>query len=119
MSAAEILYVILVFGGYGAFVLKGYPLLPNPYFAAYHKDIGAVLFLLCVITFVLTSFTDPGTITQANVAGYQEIFPYDGFMFHEKPCQTCGVSKVARSKHCRYLKACVAKCVSGVSDGGA
>jgi hypothetical protein len=105
----QILYVVLVFGGYGAFWIKGYPLLPNPYFAGYHKTIGAVLFVLCVITFLLTSFTDPGIITTENVAGYKQLFPYDGFMYKQKPCAGCdGMDKVARSKHCRYLKKCVA-----------
>lgn len=108
-TLAEILYVILVFGGYGAFVVKGYPLLPNPYFSAIHKYIGFFVFVLCVVTFALTSFTDPGVITAANVAGYKAIFPYDNFMYREKVCATCNVSKVARSKHCRYLKGCVAK----------
>lgn len=106
----QILYVVLVFGGYGAFVLKGYPLLPNPYFAGYHKVIGAILFLLCVVTFILTSFSDPGIITKANVSGYVELFPYDGFMYTQRPCTGCdNIDKVARSKHCRYLKACVAR----------
>lgn len=105
----QLLYVVLVFGGYGAFVVKGYPLLPNAYFAEQHKWIGALLFVLCVVTFVLTSFTDPGLITASNVEEYKAIFPYDEFMFHDKPCQTCNISKVARSKHCRFLKGCVAK----------
>jgi hypothetical protein len=105
----QILYIMLVFGGYGVFLFKGYPLLPNPYFEAYHKINGAILFILCVVTFLMTSFSDPGIITKENVAGYKLIFPYDNFMYQEKICTGCvGIDKVARSKHCRYLKACVA-----------
>jgi hypothetical protein len=105
----QIAYVVLVFGGYGLFVLHGYPHLPNRYMAAYHKWVGAALFAACVVTFALACFTDAGTVTPANAGGYERLYPYDGLLYSARECGTCGVPKVARSKHCRVCDKCVAR----------
>ena len=45
-------------------------------------SVGAVLF-------VLTSFSDPGTVTSENVSQYVSAYPYDNIIFVEKECSTC------------------------------
>jgi palmitoyltransferase ZDHHC4 len=108
----QILYAVLVFGGYLTFVWFGYPLLGGPYnlyMAAYHRWIGAAVFVVCIVTFLLASFVDPGVVTAANVTEYMRLFRYDGFLYELKDCATCAVPKVARSKHCRVCNHCVAK----------
>lgn len=46
----QIAYVILVAGAYGMFVIHGFPLIPNPYMAGYHKIISLGVFALCIVT---------------------------------------------------------------------
>ncbi|KAK7204616.1 DHHC palmitoyltransferase-domain-containing protein [Myxozyma melibiosi] len=59
----------------------------------------------------LSAFTDPGTITKANLARYLELFPYDDIIFYSDSaeCRTCHFKKPARSKHCSVCKGCIAK----------
>jgi palmitoyltransferase ZDHHC4 len=106
----QILYVILVFGGYLGFVYYGYPRIPNRYFAGYHKYIGFVIFLVCIYSFFAASFTNPGIITKINVADYEKLFEYDDFLYVKgRSCSSCGIPKIARSKHCRTCDVCVSK----------
>lgn len=48
--------------------------------------VGAVLFLL-------TSFSDPGTVTAENVSQYVSAYPYDNIIFVEKECSTCKITR--------------------------
>jgi hypothetical protein len=106
----QIGYVVLVAGGYGAFVVHGYPSLPNPYFSAVHKYIAAGVVALSLVTFVLASFTNPGIVHPANVDGYARLYRYDDFVYSAgRECGTCALPKVARSKHCRVCDRCVAR----------
>ena len=108
----QILYCILVFGGYGTFVWFGYPLLGGPsniYMDSYHRYLGFANFAVCIVTFCLASFTDPGTITKENVTEYMRLFQYDNVLYSLKDCRTCELPKVARSKHCRTCNKCVSK----------
>ncbi len=36
----QIMYIVLVFGGYGLFVMDAYPRIPNMYMASYHKYVS-------------------------------------------------------------------------------
>ena len=106
----QIAYIALIVGAYGTFVLHGYPYLPNLYMAGYHKLGGAIVFIGCLVTFAMASFSDPGCITEAHVTEYMRLYPYDGVMYPKmKLCKTCGIPKVARSKHCRVCDRCVSK----------
>ena len=45
------------------------------------------------ILFVLTSFSDPGTVTAENVSQYVSAYPYDNVIFVEKECSTCKIPR--------------------------
>lgn len=45
------------------------------------------------ILFVLTSFSDPGTVTNENVSQYVSSYPYDNIIFMEKECSTCKITR--------------------------
>ena len=59
---------------------------------------------VCLLCFGVTSAIDPGTVTKENQEFYQALYPYDDVTNTEKECNTCHVSKPARSKHCRICK---------------
>jgi palmitoyltransferase len=105
----QLVYVALVVGCYGLFVVHGYPLIPNRFLAAYHKYIGVGVFVVCVVTFCLASFSDAGVVTKSNLATFQREYPYDNLFYHKRECETCRIPKVARSKHCRVCDSCVGK----------
>jgi hypothetical protein len=46
-----------------------------------------------LVLFVLTSFSDPGTVTAENVSRYISAYPYDGLIFVEKECSTCKITR--------------------------
>lgn len=62
-----------------------------------------------VLLFLLTSFSDPGTVNVNNVSQYVLSYPYDNTLFSEKECKTCKIPKPARSKHCSICDRCVAR----------
>ena len=50
-----------------------------------------------VLLFLLTSFSDPGTVTTENVSKYVSAYPYDDIIYMEKECSTC---KILKSEYC-------------------
>ena len=56
------------------------------YFSIVAVAVGAILF-------VLTSFSDPGTVTAENVSQYVSAYPYDNVIFVEKECSTCKIPR--------------------------
>ena len=53
-SWSQIGYMILDVGGFGLFIMEGYPLVPNDYMAAYHKCVGSHRFALIAVVGALT-----------------------------------------------------------------
>lgn len=49
-----------------------------------------------IILFLLTSFSDPGTVTAENVSQYLSAYPYDNTIFFEKYCSTCKIPRFSR-----------------------
>jgi len=108
----QILYLVIIIGCYTLFVLKWFPLIPNPWFGEHHKIIASGVFLMCLISFGLASLTDPGVITKKNVNLIAQVFPSDSFLYPPPPgkeCTSCDQIKVPRSKHCSVCDVCVSR----------
>ena len=64
----QILYLFLAVGGFFIFVRTGFVrFIPGPYLAAYHKVTGTILMVICYLSFLMASWTDPGVIKKTNV----------------------------------------------------
>eukprot|EP00742_Colponemidia_sp_Colp-10_P007228 GILJ01007768.1.p1 GENE.GILJ01007768.1~~GILJ01007768.1.p1 ORF type:complete len:397 (+),score=35.23 GILJ01007768.1:43-1233(+) len=105
----QFFYLILVIGGFFVYWTYGFIHIPGPYVDAYHEYIGYFLVTLCLYSFMLAVFADPGVITRENIAEHKHTYPYDNVIFSESVCETCDILKPARSKHCRLCDHCVAK----------
>lgn len=55
-----------------------------------------------ILLFLLTSFSDPGTINTENVSHYINAYPYDNIIYSEKECSTCKIPKWV-CYYCRIL----------------
>ncbi|KAL4858645.1 putative protein S-acyltransferase 17 [Chlorella vulgaris] len=107
--AVQVLFLTLLGSCLWAYCRFIFPLLPLPGIPTWHKATGAAAALLCLSFFLLASFSDPGTITPANVSAHLALYPWDGLLYEEKECWTCSLPRPARSKHCATCNRCVAK----------
>ena len=65
-----------------------------------HRHTGALAVGACLLTFWATATSDPGYITDDNLATHLRLYPFDGLTSKEKDCWTCHRPRPARSKHC-------------------
>jgi hypothetical protein len=105
----QIFFLMLVVGGFAVFVHLGLPLMPNKRVGPIHIFFAFISVLWVLFTFVIASLARPGFITPINAEALEKLYPYDGFIFVRRTCETCGTPKIARSKHCRMLNKCVEK----------
>jgi len=107
----QVFYVMLAGGGFYIYWTVGFKLFfPGLYLSTIHIYTGTAIMMICYASFLLASFTDPGTITSSNYKDYIRKYPYDGIIFEpKKECTTCKFDKPARSKHCSLCKRCIGK----------
>ncbi len=105
----QILYHVILFGAFIAWLVYGEPLLPTylvrtPPHSKYEAHIGISL---CLFTWVLANYTKPGKITKDNLSCYSH-HHFDQLIFTDDVmCGTCNTLKPARSKHCSLCGICV------------
>ena len=109
------LYITLVYGTWCIIFAKVFPLCASdnailPYWST--VGMGAVLFVACVVSYVVAKFSSPGVITSETIAKYDN-YPYDNVLYVQQAtddetvvavvCPTTGiVKKLARSKYDKY-----------------
>ena len=89
-------------------MLYGFPYIPGPFLAAYHRKVGTALMMCCYYSYYKACRTDPGYITQRTHRDAMRRFKFDKIMYEPKQkCRTCKFDKPARSKHCSLCDMCV------------
>lgn len=105
----QFIYVMIVGGTYYFVVKSCFNYIPGYYLSGIHRHTSLLAVGVGVLLFLLTSFSDPGTVKAENVSQYISAYPYDDVIYSEKECSTCKIPKPARSKHCSICNRCVAR----------
>ncbi|XP_044498650.1 probable protein S-acyltransferase 17 [Mangifera indica] len=105
----QIIYLAIIAGTYYFIAKSCFSYIPGYYLSGIHRYTSLLGVVVGVILFLLTSFTDAGTVNAENVSQYLSAYPYDNIIFTEKECSTCKIPKPARSKHCSICGRCVAR----------
>ncbi|KAG7391558.1 putative palmitoyltransferase zdhhc4 [Phytophthora pseudosyringae] len=130
----QIFYLLLVVGGYSAFLFSGLPHLPNDSLGEIHIYLSLVAVLGALHSFIVASMSSPGILlprtycvgaapiaqaTNLFVSGttllralaetlvYFDNYEFDGVLYRKRECPTCKTTKLARSKHCSICNKCI------------
>ncbi|XP_008658681.1 probable protein S-acyltransferase 17 isoform X1 [Zea mays] len=89
----QVFYVAIIGVTYFIIVQTSFQYIPGYYVSGLHRYLSVVAVSVGAILFVLTSFSDPGTVTAENVSQYVSSYPYDNIIFVEKECSTCKITR--------------------------
>ncbi|XP_077239892.1 DHHC-type zinc finger family protein [Tasmannia lanceolata] len=105
----QIIYLGIIGVTYIFIAKSSFRYIPGYYVSGVHRYTSLLAVGVGVLLFLLTSFTDPGTVRSENVSEYLSAYPYDNIIYSEKHCSTCKIPRPARAKHCSICDRCVAR----------
>ncbi|KAF5185906.1 Palmitoyltransferase swf1 [Thalictrum thalictroides] len=105
----QIIYLAIIGVAYFLVAQSSFKYIPGHYLSGVHRYASFFAVAVGFLLFLLTSFSDPGTVKSDNVTQYLSAYPYDNIIYKEKECSTCKIPKPARSKHCGICDRCVAR----------
>lgn len=105
----QIIYLAIIGVTYFFIAKSSFVYIPGYYVSEVHRYTSFLAAGVGVLLFLLTSFSDPGTVKAENVSEYISAYPYDNIIYTEKECSTCKLPRPARSKHCRICDRCVTR----------
>ncbi|KAG8649703.1 probable protein S-acyltransferase 17 isoform X2 [Manihot esculenta] len=105
----QVIYLAIIGATYYFIINSSFSYIPGYYLSEIHWYTSFFAVGVGILFFLLTSFSDPGTVKADNVSEYLSAYPYDNIIYTEKECSTCKIPKPARSKHCSICNRCVAR----------
>ncbi|CAN1348029.1 Probable protein S-acyltransferase 17 [Linum perenne] len=84
----QILYLAIIGGIYYMIASSCFVYIPGYYLSEAHRYVSFAVVGIGILFFVLTSFSDPGTVSPENVYQYLYAYPYDDILYKEKECST-------------------------------
>ncbi|KAE8678962.1 DHHC-type zinc finger family protein isoform 2 [Hibiscus syriacus] len=73
-------------GSVPALLKTSFSYIPGHYLSEVHRYASFLVVAIGVFLFLLTSFSDPGTVKTENVSQYLSAYPYDNLIFTKKEC---------------------------------
>ncbi|KDP23575.1 hypothetical protein JCGZ_23408 [Jatropha curcas] len=89
----QIIYLAIIGATYYFIVDSSFSYIPGYYLSGYHRYTSSLAVVVGVLLFLLTSFSDPGTVKAENVSEYLSAYPYDNIIYTKKECSTCKIFK--------------------------
>ena len=106
----QLLYLLLVGGGYGLAVADMYPRVPCAALGPHHRPAALARVLFCLGTWAKACTAPPGDVVDAATFAKHDNYAYDGCLYEAGgTCPTTGVPKPARAKFCRTTRRGVAR----------
>ncbi|KAI9989170.1 hypothetical protein PInf_019309 [Phytophthora infestans] len=102
----KIFYLLLVVGGYSAFLFSGLPRIPNDSLGEIHIYLSFIAVLGALHSFIQASMSAPGILLPQTLV-YFDNYELDNVLYRQRECPTCKTTKLARSKHCSICNKCV------------
>lgn len=108
--ALQLVYLLLVGGGYGLALAELYPRVPCSTLSGHHRAYALLAVLGCLGTWAKVCGTPPGYVVDAASFAKHDCYAPDGHLFlpHET-CPATAVRKPARAKFCRVTGCVVAR----------
>ena len=110
--AMQLIYVVLVMGGYWVYCVHVELLIGAVGIGAVsetHAVIVPCAMLISIASWLAVCFSDPGTVDAHTLDAQLATYPHDHVLYKPKICPTLGVTCPARSKYCRVTQRRVAK----------
>ena len=110
--AMQLIYVLLVMGGYWVYCVHVELLIGALGIGAVsetHAVIVPCAMLISIASWLAVCFSDPGTVDAHTLDAQLATYPHDHVLYKPKICPTLGVTCPARSKYCRVTQRRVAK----------
>ncbi|KAB5556303.1 hypothetical protein DKX38_007212 [Salix brachista] len=90
----QVIYLAIIGATYYYIVKSSFRYIPGYYLGEVHKYTSLLAVGIGIVLFLLTSFSDPGTVKAGNVSEYLLAYPYDNIIYTEKECSTCKIPKL-------------------------
>ncbi|KAG1689286.1 hypothetical protein DVH05_002354 [Phytophthora capsici] len=88
----QVFYLLLVVGGYSAFLFCGLPHLPNDSLSAIHIYLSFVVVLGALHSFIVASMSSSGVLLPQTLVFFDN-YDFDGVLYLKRECPTCKTTK--------------------------
>ncbi|MBA0632919.1 hypothetical protein Godav_001583, partial [Gossypium davidsonii] len=84
----QLIYLAIIGTTYYIIVKTSFSYIPGYYLSEVHRYASFLAVAVGILLFLVTSFSDPGTVKADNVSRYLSAYPYDNIIYTEKECPT-------------------------------
>ncbi|XVF06198.1 hypothetical protein REPUB_Repub06bG0026900 [Reevesia pubescens] len=89
----QIIYLAIFGATYYIIAKTSFSYIPGYYLSRVHRYTSLLAVGISIMLFLLTSFSDPGTVKAENVSQYLSAYPYDNIIYTEKESSTSKLPK--------------------------